>query len=157
MADRRGLEAEGAMTISENSSSHALVRKPTDDEIDVHGLTHIGKVRSENQDHFLIGSLHKRLDVLATSLTDAQLKPAEENRLAFLAMVADGVGGGTAGEEASRYTLEGVSEYLARSMHCYYTADPSNDQEFAKTLEEAAMRCHSELAEQSDRSFEPRR
>ena len=29
-------------------------RKPRDDEIDIHGLTHPGKVRTENQDHFLV-------------------------------------------------------------------------------------------------------
>jgi protein phosphatase len=145
------------MTLSDNASFRAVVRKPTNDEIDVHGLTHIGKVRTENQDHFLIGSLHKQIQVIATSLTDADLKPTEGDRLAFLMMVADGVGGGTAGEEASRFTLEAVSAYLARSMHCYYTADPSNDQEFAKTLEDAAMRCHMELTEQADQAFEGRR
>ena len=32
-------------------------RKPRDDEIDVYGLTHPGRVRNENQDHFLICSL----------------------------------------------------------------------------------------------------
>ena len=33
-------------------------RKPLDEEIDVYGLTHPGKVRTENQDHFLICALH---------------------------------------------------------------------------------------------------
>ena len=37
-------------------------RKPRDDEIDVHGLTHIGKVRKQNQDHFLLASIHKRVN-----------------------------------------------------------------------------------------------
>ena len=36
-------------------------RKPDDDEIDVYGLSHAGKVRPDNQDHFLLASLHKRL------------------------------------------------------------------------------------------------
>lgn len=145
------------MSPFENASSRAMRRKPMADEIDVHGLTHVGKVRTENQDHFLIGSLHKQLQVIATSLTEPELKPGNGDRLAFLMMVADGVGGGVAGEEASRFTLEAVSEYLSHSMHCYYTADPSDDQAFAKTLEEAAMRCHTELAEQSDRASEGRR
>ena len=34
-------------------------RKPRDDEMDIFGLTHPGKVRSENQDQFLVCSLHK--------------------------------------------------------------------------------------------------
>ena len=48
----------------------ALGRKPRDDEIDVYGLTHPGKVRKENQDHFLICSLTKHVDVHLTSLPD---------------------------------------------------------------------------------------
>jgi len=36
----------------------SAVRKPRDDEIDVYGLTHPGKVRTENQDNFLLPSLH---------------------------------------------------------------------------------------------------
>jgi serine/threonine protein phosphatase PrpC len=34
-------------------------RKPRDDEMDIFGVTHPGKVRSENQDQFLVCSLRK--------------------------------------------------------------------------------------------------
>ena len=61
------------MTTSEHAASRDIRRKPTDAEIDVHGLTHIGKVRTENQDHFLIGSLHKQIRVRETSLSEADL------------------------------------------------------------------------------------
>jgi len=37
-----------------HSAPPAPNRKPRDDEIDVCGLTHPGRVRTENQDHFLI-------------------------------------------------------------------------------------------------------
>ena len=47
-------------------------RKPLDEEIDVWGLTHPGKLRKTNEDHFLLGSLHKRLDIRATSLPAAE-------------------------------------------------------------------------------------
>ena len=43
-------------------------RKPRDEELDVWGLTHAGLVRPVNEDHFLLGSLHKHLEVKATSL-----------------------------------------------------------------------------------------
>ena len=53
-------------------------RRPRDDEIDVFGLTHIGRVRHINQDHFLLATIHRRVDVLQTSLTDfARLEMAE--------------------------------------------------------------------------------
>src|SRR5256886_6846504 len=48
------------------TSAVSAGRKPRDDEIDVFGLTHPGKVRHENQDHFLISSLHKQIQVHLT-------------------------------------------------------------------------------------------
>ena len=72
-------------------------RKPTDDELDVYGLTHPGKVRTSNQDHFLICSLSKQMLVHLTSLPTLDQLPVLAERLAFLAMVADGVGGSAAG------------------------------------------------------------
>jgi len=98
-------------------------RKPRDDEIDVWGLTHPGKVRKNNQDHFLLGSLHKRLEIRASSLPPTELLQARDERIGFLAMVADGVGGHAAGEEASRLALEEVTLYVAQSTRCYYDWD----------------------------------
>ena len=51
-------------------------RKPRDDEIDVHGLTHVGRVRKENQDHFLLATVHKRVNVIATNLATQSQLPA---------------------------------------------------------------------------------
>ncbi len=123
-----------------------IVRKPRDEEIDVYGLTHRGRVRESNQDQFLICSLRKRMEVHLTSLPGVDRLPAESERLAFLAMVADGVGGGVGGEEASRVAVEAVTQYVTHSMHCYYTADSTDDAAFARALEEAAVACHEELA-----------
>jgi serine/threonine protein phosphatase PrpC len=116
-------------------------QKPRDDEIDVFGLSHVGKVRQENQDHFLLASIHRHVQVIQTSLTHAQRLPLADERVAFLAMVADGVGGGPAGEEASSTTLEVVTDYVVSSSKCYYQADPSEAQ-FIETLQAAALRSH---------------
>src|SRR3989442_14267854 len=82
------------------ASAVSIGRKPRDDEIDVYGVTHPGKVRRENQDHFLISSLHKRMQVHLTSLPTSDLLWQDTERLAFVAMVADGVGGAAAGGKA---------------------------------------------------------
>ena len=76
--------------------------RPQDEEIDSHGLTHPGKVRRENQDHFLLCSLRRQLVVSASSIPKAADLMGESTRLVTLAMVADGVGGGTKGGEARR-------------------------------------------------------
>ena len=123
-------------------------RKPRDDEIDVYGLTHPGKVRSENQDHFLICALKKQMVVHLTSLPDTDNLMGEPERLAFLMMVADGVGGGSKGGEASRLALEGVTKYVSHSMQCYYAAGSKDDREFFEALQEAACQTHDELVRQ---------
>jgi protein phosphatase len=119
-------------------------RKPTDEEIEVHGLTHTGHVRSENQDHFLIGSIHKCTQVAATSLSAQQQQAFGEERLAAVAMVADGVGGGQFGGEASATALEVAMEFLSDSSACYYSGDPTTV-DFVETLQSAAMRAHQAI------------
>ncbi len=129
------------------SPSGGIPRKPRDSELDVFGVTNVGKVRKQNQDHFLIASLHKHLAIHHTSIPLESLRTGDTDRLAFLAMVADGVGGTAGGEEASRFALDAITAYIVRSMHCYYTADPQNDDEFVEVLQEGAMRVHAKLTE----------
>ncbi len=135
--------------LEKTAEVRVLGPKPVDDEIDFYGLTHQGKVRKENQDHFLVSSLHKRMEVHLTSLPDTGGLYAESERLAFLAMVADGVGGGPGGEAASRRALEAVSQYVAGSMDCYYTTDPKDDHAFTQALADAALHCHNDVRERS--------
>ena len=131
------------------SGTVSIGRKPTDEEIDVWGLTHPGKVRQTNEDHFLLGSLHKHLEIRATSLpADEQLRACDE-RLGFLAMVADGVGGHAAGEEASRMVLEDVTLYLTHSTATYYQSDAQSET-FVELLQDAAMRSHARLLERAE-------
>jgi protein phosphatase len=124
-------------------------RKPRDDEIDVYGLTHPGKVRKDNQDHFLVCSLHKAATVQHSSIPLEHLA-AGSQRVALLMMVADGVGGGLRGEEASRLALEGVTRYVTRCMACYYGAASSDDTDFYAALQEVAQQCHAELVRRGE-------
>ena len=135
---------------NDSATAEALTRKPLDAEIDVHGLTHQGRVRKSNQDHFLIASVHKRTVVHGTSVPELGMLHAGEERLAVLGMVADGVGGGEGGEEASRLTVEQVMRYVTSSMRCYYSADASTEA-FVDALQEAAMQCHASLVERQRR------
>lgn len=119
-------------------------RRPTDDELDYFGLTHPGLVRKGNQDHFLIGVLRKRLEISHTSLPDLAQARIGDQRLASLAMVADGVGGGNRGEEASRLALEHATAYISHSLRVYYGA-PATEADFMEALQEAALECHAEV------------
>jgi serine/threonine protein phosphatase PrpC len=123
-------------------------RKPRDDEIDVHGLTHPGRVRTENQDHFLLATIHKRVNVIATNLGTQQDLPAGEQRVAFLAMVADGVGGEEGGAEASAVALESAMQYVNDSMSCLYDRDVS-ESAFTDMLQRCALRSHEAIRERA--------
>ena len=125
-------------------------RKPRDDEIDVWGLTHPGKVRTENQDHFLICQLRKQMQVHQSSLPDLAEMPWSTERLAFLAMVADGVGGGRGGETASRLAVSAVTQYVTESINAYYTADATDGDALTGALHAAALRTHADLLDASD-------
>jgi protein phosphatase len=116
-------------------------RPPRDDEIEVFGLSHQGKVRRDNQDRFLLATIHKRVNIVSSNLNATERMPAGEQRVAYLAMIADGVGGGTGGAEASNTTLETVMEYVNDSMLVYYGAS-ADEAEFTELLQAAAMRAH---------------
>ena len=120
-------------------------RKPREDEIDVHGVTHPGKVRKDNQDHFVLCSLRKQLALRYSSIPDAASLMAESERLASLIMVADGVGGAARGETASRMALQAVTRYVSRAMRCYFGAEEDDDQALLGALQEGASHCHAEL------------
>jgi serine/threonine protein phosphatase PrpC len=118
------------------------MRKPNADEIDVYGLTHTGKLRENNQDAFLIASINRSVNI---HLTNVALDPrgvlGGDDRLAFLSMVADGVGGGEGGAEASATALETALEYALHSMQCYYSRQ-RDDNAFIEQMQEAAMKAH---------------
>lgn len=132
-----------------HSATPAATRKPRDDELDTYGLTHIGNVRKTNNDHFLLGSIHKRLAVHRTSLPSLSNVPAGEERVAYLAMVADGVGAGEGGEVASRLALEAVTGYVSGTLQCYYQEN-ADEASFVELLHEAAMQTHARVVQQAE-------
>ncbi|HET7613393.1 MAG TPA: protein phosphatase 2C domain-containing protein [Gemmatimonadaceae bacterium] len=126
-----------------------MERRPRDDEIDAYGLTHVGKVRRQNQDHFLIGQLRGRLWVGISSLKTEDSLPLDEERVASIMVVADGVGGGQKGEEASRLVVEEIAQYVQESARCYFRSD-EYEGDFSKALEAGAKRIHTNLRQRGD-------
>lgn len=127
----------------------AIQPKPHDDEIDVFGISHAGKVRPDNQDHFLLATIHKHVRVVQTNLSEQERLPMEDERLAFIAMVADGVGGAEGGEEASATALEHAMHYIARTTDCYYRVDSENDELLMHALQDAAMKSHQAVLDRA--------
>ncbi len=72
--------------------------------IEVSGLSDRGKVRAENQDHFVVVRTGRFSETVATSLPPGEVPERTEER-GLLMMVADGMGGHAAGEVASRTAI----------------------------------------------------
>jgi protein phosphatase len=119
--------------------------RPRDDELDLFGLTHPGKVRKENQDHFLLCTIHPQVVIHGTSLPATDNLALRGQRLATIMLVADGVGGGTAGARASRIATEAVTQYVATALRCYHTAGSSSESEFTDALRAAAIEAHDHV------------
>lgn len=116
--------------------------RPRDDELDLFGLTHTGRVRKENQDHFLLCTVHPQVVIHGTSLPDTDRLALRGQRLATLMLVADGVGGSAGGSKASRIATEAVTEYVATALRCYHAAGSANESEFTDALRAAAAEAH---------------
>ena len=139
--------------MNDMSSLASTSDKPRDQDLDLYGLTHPGKVRETNQDHFLISSLRREVTVHLSSLP-AQEQWHTAERLALLAVVADGVGSSVTSETASRLAVEHVMAYVLEAMNCYYRMDAANhDEELVQALRGAALRVHGEI--QQRRADEP--
>jgi serine/threonine protein phosphatase PrpC len=118
-------------------------QRPRDNELDLFGMTHPGKVRTENQDHFLLCTVHPQVVIHATSLPNPNELPLRGQRLATVIVVADGVGGSAGGAEASRLATETITRYVSSSLHCYHAAGSSHEDEFLEALRQAAFAAHA--------------
>ncbi len=123
--------------------------RPLDTELDVFGVTHIGHVRKENQDHFLLCTVHPQVVVHGTSLPDTTALPLRGERMATFMLVADGVGGGTSGAEASRLALEATMHYVVSSLRSYHAAGTASDAEFHQALTAAACEAHTAVRDKA--------
>lgn len=125
-------------------------RRPTNAEIDGWGASHIGHVRTINQDTFILATVHKRIEVHATNLPRLSSPGGADDRLATLAAVADGIGSGVGGERASRSAIAELTRYITHVRRCWETHDEERD-DFLEALQRAALDSHKQLREVRER------
>jgi protein phosphatase len=78
------------------------------------GLTDPGKVRSTNEDQFLIATLLKALQVRQTSLPRPKVQHGRDRSDLFV--VADGMGGHAGGEQASAVAIDSVEAFVLEGL-----------------------------------------
>src|SRR6476620_5858 len=124
-------------------------------KIDSFGVTDRGKVRENNEDNFLIVDIRKSVDIVHSSLSDETLASKFGAGSAHLYAVADGVGGGPAGEKASQGTLNALLRYASDTVGCFNSYTPTKEIELIDKLEATVVGVHEKLlAEQEGKHKE---
>ena len=124
------------------ASSTPAGLRPADNEVDMFGVTHAGHVRKENQDHFLLATVHPEIAVHGSSLPNLESLPLRGGRLGTILLVADGVGGTDDGGTAARVATESVMRYVGNTLRCYHDIGASKNEAFYTELQEAALQAH---------------
>lgn len=137
------------MTVATGST---VAVRPTASDIDVFGLTHQGKVRRVNQDQFLIASLHKAMQVHASSVPATQLGDLTSEIHLYLCIVADGVGGRPGGEQASGTALRAIAQYATHTMKLSSRHNETPESRFLVELKRAVAQSHAAVVEDPESS-----
>lgn len=114
------------MNDNSESSGGAQGTKPALDEtppppfssrvnVDVFGVSEKGHVRIQNEDHFMVVRAGRAVETVLTNVPESDTMPGELfEETAYGMVVADGVGGESAGEVASR---QAIYTLLSLSLH----------------------------------------
>jgi protein phosphatase len=126
---------------------------PTSSNIDVFGLSDRGRVRSENQDQFLIASLHKLLRVHQSSLPPEDITTLVSESRGYILLVADGVAGRPDGKAASTTVVRTIANHVTHFTDLYRRLDSNNEAIFVSELEKSVLKSHVVLVEEGKKEY----
>ncbi len=127
--------------------------RPTSSNIDVFGLSDRGRVRSENQDQFLIASLHKLLRVHQSSLPPEDITTLVSESRGYILLVADGVAGRPDGQAASGTVVKTIAHHVTHLMDLYRRLDSNNESTFVAELEKSVLKSHDVLLAEGKQAY----
>jgi len=111
------------------------------------GITDTGKVRTSNEDQFLIAELSKRMRVWQTSLPEPKLQVGEDR--AHLFLVADGMGGHQAGERASAIAVAAIEQFTLNTFRWFFAADSPGAQKVLTQFQSALSQADDKILEEA--------
>ena len=134
------------MTTSVTPATPAnTLQKPLPSEIDVCGLTHRGRVRSENADHFLIASFHRAMQVHNSSIPATAFSALSADSRGYVFLVADGVGAFAQAANGSARAIRSVAQYLVDMSEVSLPSDAGREEEIMVRARAAFSEAHETL------------
>ena len=111
------------------------------------GLTDTGRARSSNEDQFLIAELTKTMRIWHTSLREPKAVFGDEHGHLFL--VADGMGGHSAGEQASALAVAAIEQFTLNTFKWFFHADGADAQKALAQFQTALRQADARILEES--------
>ncbi len=122
--------------------------RPSRVRVEFGALTHVGKVRTNNEDQFFVARLFKAMRVLLSSQPgDQDAQPSGPD--SYVMLVADGLGGAGGGEVASALAVERTKKYFLEKARWFYRLGDPDRELWARTVQEELGVLGRELLDQS--------
>ena len=99
------------MPVHRESAERAPAGESSWVEVDLAALSHPGRVRTNNEDHYYVARIDRSIQTLDTNLPEGEV-PRHYAETAYGLLVADGVGGAVAGEVASRTAVHALVDLV---------------------------------------------
>jgi protein phosphatase len=109
--------------------------------------SHAGKVRENNEDHFLVVRRRRTRTVLLTNLPDGFLRPSADS--AYILAVADGMGGHAFGELASALALRSGWDQATSAIKWTWVVTDKEVQDLKERVEIVFQRMHETLLDRA--------
>jgi PPM family protein phosphatase len=145
------METPSRLTVeTPKSEEGALAAFSSPVRVDVSGLSHPGKVRSRNEDHFIVMRIGRYLETVQTSLPAGEV-PARADESGYALVVADGMGGHADGELASRMAISGLVKLALAMPDWIFRLDASVARDATRRSKRRVRRLNSLLIEHGRR------
>jgi protein phosphatase len=115
--------------------------------VNAFGMTDKGRVRDSNEDQFLSAELTKGMRIWQTSLAEPKRQLGIERGHLFL--VADGMGGHHAGEQASALAVAAVEQFTLNTFKWFFDADEPEARRVLAQFEMALRHADARILEES--------
>lgn len=129
------------------TQSLAELKPPPRTAVRSFGLTDVGRLRTSNEDQFVIAEVARNLCVHNTSVPQSKTQYSSSRGHLFL--VADGMGGHQAGEVASALSVVTVEDFLLNTVKRFFCLKEPDEQNVMKEFQTALQQADARIIEEA--------